>query len=69
MTRDELEAAIFRELRRASFAGAPDPVRERNSVVDAILTAADAYMVAEGGLTAERRLVLEEATAPKRGPR
>jgi hypothetical protein len=65
MTRDELEAVIWRNL----SAYRTNSRITSEQFVDAILTAADAYMVAEGGLTAERRRQLAEATAPKRGPR
>jgi hypothetical protein len=53
MTRDELEAVIWRHGVRSA-----DDVR-------AILLAADAYADAYGGITAERRAVLE--AIPRRG--
>lgn len=58
MTRDDLEAMIWRTIASTNTTSADK--------VDAILKAADQYMVAEGGLTAERRTVLEQATSPRR---
>lgn len=60
MTRDELEAVIWRHITR------PEGLQHAQTAVDAILAAADAYMVAEGGLTAERRAVLEQATTRRK---
>lgn len=58
MTRDQLEAAVWRAL-------AADPERAADrEMVDAVLAAADAYATAEVGLLtpAERRRVLRDAT-------
>jgi hypothetical protein len=55
MTRDELEATIWR-----NWPARGSGVTE---AIDAILKAADAYAITEGGLTAERRAVLARATA------
>jgi hypothetical protein len=56
MTRDELEAIVWQQFR---LAGARDIL----PAVDAILDAADAYAVTQGGITAERRQVLAAAVA------
>jgi hypothetical protein len=56
MTRDQLEAIIWQQFR---LTGAKDTL----PAVDAILDAADAYAVTEGGITAERRQALAEAAA------
>lgn len=50
MTRDELEAAIWRHW--------PTRGPEAGKAVDAILAAADTYARAEYGISAERRAVL-----------
>lgn len=54
-TRDELESVIWRHFPRRG--------PEAGEAVDAILAAADAYMVTECGLTAERRAVHAPAMA------
>lgn len=70
MTRDDLEAAIRRNLTmrdRTRQALASDYGTRDNVFVDAILCAADAYATYTGGITAERRQVLEDAQ--KKGAR
>lgn len=67
MTRDDLEAVIRRELGRAALYGVHSRRTEhQNESTDKILAAADAYMVAEGGLAAERRAVLEQAATRRK---
>jgi hypothetical protein len=56
MTRDELEAIVWQQFRLAA-------AKDTLPAVDAILEAADAYAVTEGGITAERRQALAEAVA------
>jgi hypothetical protein len=53
MTRDELEAAIWRHW--------PTRGTEAAAAVDAILTAADDYATTTGGITAQRRRELQAA--------
>jgi hypothetical protein len=55
MTRDQLEAAIWR---RASLLNSTDPQDRIDAMTD-VLKAADAYAVTQGGITAERRGQLE----------
>lgn len=57
MTRDELEAAIWRNW--------PTRGPEAGRAVDAILAAADAYGLAEYGITADRRAAIGAATATR----
>ena len=56
MNRDELEAVIWRQMRktRQTLTGVTDP-RADCRAVSAILAAADTYAVQVGGITAERR--------------
>src|SRR5712664_1525218 len=56
MTRDELEAEIWRHW--------PTRGATATAAVDAILAAADAYALAAYGVTADRRAVLDSATRP-----
>jgi hypothetical protein len=56
MTRDQLEAIIWQQFRQAG-------ARDTLPAVDAILDAADAYAVTQGGITAERRQALAAAVA------
>jgi hypothetical protein len=60
MTRDELEAVVWQQFRLAA-------ARDILAAVDAILAAADAYAVTQGGITAERRQALAEAAAASDG--
>jgi hypothetical protein len=59
-TRDELEAVIWQQLRLSN-------AKDALPAVDAILDAADAYAVTQGGITAERRQALAEAVAASDG--
>ena len=64
MTRADLEAAIRRSLymRDRTRQALADAYGTRDNVfVDAILCAADAYATYTGGITAERRSILEDA--------
>lgn len=71
MTRDDLEAAIRRTLtmRDRTRQALADAYGTRDNVfVDAILCAADAYALYTGGITAERRQVLEDAQRKEATP-
>lgn len=67
MTRDQLEAEIWRRFTEHKTCRAPTPCPHCAAAVAAILTAADHYATTEVGLLtpAERRQILHQTTQPK----
>jgi hypothetical protein len=64
VTRDELEAVIWRGLTK--LLSEPTSYVQHCALVDGILDAADAYALAEYGITADRRAELVKAVSKRR---